>query len=79
MSKKPLRKGVTPIERPTEWTMAVGMLVTAFFSWQTDHNTAALVSVGAACAPAIITAIVSWWEARHADTVVIVEGVDEGE
>ncbi len=66
MTDRPVRTGATPVVRPTEWTMAVVMLVTAFLAWNTDHDTAALVAVAAAALPVIVTAIVSWYEKRHA-------------
>jgi hypothetical protein len=58
------RRGLTPADRPTEWTVAAAMLVTAFLSWATDHDTATFVAVIAACLPALTTAVVTWWESR---------------
>ena len=55
----------TPVARPTEWTTAVTLLVVAGLSWLTDHNTAALVAVGAAALPVLVTAAVEWWRKRH--------------
>jgi len=75
--KRPIRKGASPVERPTEWTTAVVMLITAFVTWQANRDTAALISVGAACLPVIVTAVVAWYEERHADTVDITPAVNE--
>jgi hypothetical protein len=63
------RTGVTPVERPTEWTMAVVMLITAFFAWRTDHDTGALIAVAAAALPVIVTAITAWYDRRQAQQV----------
>lgn len=61
------RSGITPVERPTEWTTAVVMIVLAILAYQSDHNTAALVAVAAAALPVIVTAIVSAWDKRTAE------------
>jgi hypothetical protein len=60
------RSGITPAERPTEWTMAVVMLITAGLAWQSDHDTGALIAVAAAALPVIITAITAWYDRRKA-------------
>lgn len=58
------RSGISPAERPTEWTTAVVLLVTAAIAWSNDKNTAALIAAGAAALPAIVTAIATWWDRR---------------
>jgi amino acid transporter len=59
------RTGISPAERPTEWTTAVVMLITAALAWRTDHDTAALVAVVALVLPVIVTALASWYDRRH--------------
>lgn len=79
MATHPIRKGVTPAARPTEWTAAAVMLANACVMFATDHNTAALVSVASACLPALATAAFSWYEARHVDAVVAAPAVTDPE
>lgn len=76
-NKRPVRKGKGVADRPTEWSAAITSIVVAFFMWQTDHNTAALVSVVMGALPALVTAAVSWWESSHADTVTVTEAIKE--
>lgn len=64
------RSGITPVERPTEWTTAVVMLVLAVLAYQTDHDTAALLAVAGAVLPVIVTAIVTAWDRRTATAPV---------
>jgi hypothetical protein len=66
MTTEEPRTGVTPVVRPTEWTVGVAMLITAVLAWQTDHDTAALVAVGAAVLPTLVTAVAAWYERRQA-------------
>jgi hypothetical protein len=75
--KQPVRKGIDPVARPTEWITAVVMLSAAVTAFQTDHDLAALLSVAGACLPVIITAVVAKYEASHADTVVETPAVEE--
>lgn len=77
MAKHPIRKGIRPSARPTEWTSAAIMLAGAFAAYTTDHNVAALLAVIGACVPALSTAVASWWEQRHADTVAVTPAVEE--
>jgi Zn-dependent protease with chaperone function len=58
----PARTGITPVERPTEWTTAIVLLITAVIAWLGDHDTAALVAVLLSAVPVIVTAVVSWWD-----------------
>ena len=60
------RSGISPVKRPTEWTTAVAMLVSAGILFYNDRDTAALVATASACLPVIITAIVAAYERRKA-------------
>lgn len=75
--KRPVRKGKRFLDRPTEWTTAIIMLVLAAQRYMADRNIQALVAVIGACLPVLITAAVSWYESRKADSVAVVEAVDE--
>ena len=75
--KRPVRKGKKFLDRPTEWSTAIIMLALAVQQYAADHNVAALVATIGACLPVLITAAVSWYESRKADTVAVVEAVDE--
>lgn len=63
MKKK--HAGAAPVERPTEWTVGVVMLASAVLMWSTNHDTAALIAVGAAVLPAFVTAAVVWFKTRN--------------
>jgi len=63
-----VRTGVTPVDRPTEWTTAIIMLALALLAWNTDHDTAALLAVVAAVLPVLVTSLTAWWESHHATT-----------
>jgi Zn-dependent protease with chaperone function len=58
----PARTGITPVERPTEWTTAIVLLITAVIAYFNDHDAAALVAVAMAAVPVLVTALVSWWD-----------------
>jgi len=66
MSTRPIRSGVSPVDRPTEWTTALVMLITAALAYNSDHDIAALIAVVAAALPVLVTAITTAWERRHA-------------
>lgn len=69
MSTRAVRTGVSPVDRPTEWTTALVMLVTAAVAYYNDRDIAALIAVAAAVLPVLVTAVAAWWEKRHAVTV----------
>jgi len=60
------RSGVSPAARPTEWTTAVVLLITAAVAWYNDRDTAALVAAAGAALPVIVTAIAAWYDRRNA-------------
>lgn len=64
------RTGLTPQARPTEWTTAVVLLITAAIAWYNDRNTAALIAAAGAALPVIVTAITTWYDRRHGGAVV---------
>jgi hypothetical protein len=49
-----------PSSRPTEWTAALVGIVGAVILWQTNHDTAALVSTVGAVLPGLVTLIVEY-------------------
>jgi hypothetical protein len=55
---------VTPVDRPTEWTSALVMLVLGVIAYLDDRNVAALVAVIGAALPVVVTALVVWWRRR---------------
>ena len=76
--KIPVREGVTPTARPTEWTLAATGLVSAVLLYYADRNVAALVAAIGGALPTLVTAVVTYWEKRHATTTTTVEAtVDE--
>lgn len=68
MALRNVRTGVSPVDRPTEWTSALIMLILAAVAWNSDHDTAALLAVVGAALPVLITALTAWWESRHSTT-----------
>ena len=78
MAKKhPTRKGFWPDVRPTEWTTAIVMLWFSAYQFYQDRNMAAFMATVGAFLPAIVTAITSWWESRHAETTAVVPAVKD--
>ena len=75
--KIPVREGVTPSARPTEWTTAVVGLVSAMLLFYADRDVAALAAAVGGALPTIVTAGVSYWEKRHATTTTTVEATTE--
>jgi len=55
---------ITPVDRPTEWTSALVMLVLGVIAYLDDRNVAALVAVAGAVLPILVTAAVVWWRSR---------------
>jgi uncharacterized membrane protein YkvI len=55
---------ITPVDRPTEWTSALVMLVLGVIAYLDDRNVAALVAVAGAVLPVLVTAAVVWWRSR---------------
>jgi hypothetical protein len=64
------RTGYSPVARPTEWTTAVVLLITAAIAWYNDRNTAALVAAIGAALPVIVTALATWYDRRHGGAFV---------
>lgn len=75
--KHPLRRGLTPTARPTEWTVAAVMLLVAVIAWVNDRDTAALLAVLGATAPALATTGFAYLERRRADALTLAEAVVE--
>lgn len=55
---------ISPVERPTEWTSALVMLVLGVIAYLDDRNIAALIAIVGAALPVIVTTIVVWWRRK---------------
>ena len=78
----PQREGKSLAARPTEWLSAISGIVaavTAYFQAPPEvRDEATLILAVAGFVPAIITALVAWWEKRHPEGVTVVPAkVDE--
>jgi hypothetical protein len=55
---------VSPVDRPTEWTSALVMLVLGVIAYLDDRNIAALIAIIGAALPVIVTSAVVFWRSR---------------